>query len=247
MTDKNDKEEKQKIADDIKKEIEDVLNDSKSSGFTFKIYERIKNELKPNTSEAEKYLQDVIKKCEFNKNVDIFIKVAVIDSLYSTNLNKNIGVVEMFNFILDNKEKVDAIINNNNEEEIANDIQELLTRLKKKKNSNNVSFISKYLTVHQYFLCKQQHIQICDSVVQTRLKELKEKPFYKDIIQQYIKTRGYRKDKNVFDFRHDKDGYKVWYEIIGKILEAIWKEDNGLKENNFGRRDFDWYIWIVYR
>ena len=271
MTDKNDKEErqkiaeeKQKIADNIKKEINDLLNQGKS-GFSLDIYNEINTKLKnidnvetsgKKDGEQESWEEGVIKKCKSDDIIYIFMKVCVIDRLYSTRLKKY-EVFPISKFINDNITEIDKIIKSDNETENQDKIQTLLD---KEDGKHHISFISKYLTTHQYFLHNKQHIQICDNVVCKTLRKFSENTFYKKIIDDY-KTKNnltitykqcfefgnYKIWDKIYKQRCEYINYKVWYEIIGKILEAIWKEDNGLKENNFGRRDFDWYIWYVYR
>ena len=272
MTDKNDKEEKQKIAkekqenaDKIKTKIENLLNQGKS-GFSLDIYEEIKKDLRnignDETSEEkneQEHLEDrVINKCKPDDEIYIFMKVCVIDRLYSTHLKKY-EVFPISKFINDNITEIDEIITSDNETEIPDKIQTLLD---KEDGKHHISFISKYLTTHQYFLHNKQHIQICDNIVCKTLQKFSENTFYKKIIDDY-KTKNnltitykqcfeFGNYKNIWDKiykqRCEYINYKVWYEIIGKILEAIWDEDdNDLNRGNFGRRDFDWYIWYVYR
>ena len=112
-------------------------------------------------------------------------------------------------------------------------IEELNTRIKKTIGRNQLSFCSKYIVFHEYFLSntKSQKYSIYDNVI-------------RGFLSKYLLKKQITKENGK---KYNLNKYKDVYDLIGMILQDIWQSGVGLNKENFGRKDFDLFIWGLYR
>jgi hypothetical protein len=115
---------------------------------------------------AEKLLHSILTDPSFRLNTDervVAMKIGLIDTLYSTNLNKGqstTSLQEIANTIASPKIKFDERI-------LSGDISVVVDILKGAR--NNFSFVSKYCKIHEYYLSDTDRFTIYDSVVSENL------------------------------------------------------------------------------
>ena len=180
--------------------------------------------------ENEYLLKDIIGDECYKNNSDyriVALKLGLIDTLYSTNLNKDMAttsVTTIAQIIADPKYKFDERIYNGDislAQDIVNDL-----RFKR----NNFSLISKYCKIHEYFQSNTDCFVIYDSVVAENLYCYL--PYYKS-----IKITSHT-PKNMC---MDKRNYILWCDFINQVIH-----DNNLNEICKIRRKLDWFIWGVH-
>lgn len=173
-------------------------------------------------------LYSFINKYPSNKDLpDVYAKVAMINCMTPSNV-RNRDFYTIANIICKIKD-FDKRLNNRDirlVEETNNAIKEAIGR-------NQISFCSKYIVFHEYFLSNKnsQEYSIYDNVIVGFLKK-------------YVSKKKITKESGA---KYNLQNYQDVYDLIGYILKNIWKSKNGLNEKNFGRKDFDFFIWSLYR
>jgi len=177
-----------------------------------------------NYDNAEKLLYSILTDPSYRYNVDeriVAMKIGLIDTLYSTNLNKGqstTSLPEIANTIANPRMKFDERI-------LSGDISVVVDILKGAR--NNFSFVSKYCKIHEYYLSDTDSFAIYDSIVSENLFRFL--PHYNGI------TLHKTTPKNICFNKRD---YTLWCELIDKVIEF-----NELQEIPKVRRKIDWFIW----
>jgi len=173
---------------------------------------------------AEKLLHSILSDTLFKYNADervVAMKIGLIDTLYSTNLNKGqstTSLPELASTIACPKLRFDERIFNG-------DISVIVDILQGAR--NNFSFVSKYCKIHEYYLSETDCFTIYDSVVSKNLFRFL--PRYDGVI-----LREHTPYNNCFQKRN----YALWCDYINKVIEI-----NGLQDVEKIKRKLDWYIW----
>jgi hypothetical protein len=178
-------------------------------------------------AEDEGLLRKLFADERLQKNTDVCIaalKLGLIDTLYSTNLNKGIAtttVTTIASIITDPVYKFDDRMLRGDiqlVQDITND-----SRMKR----NNFSLMTKYCKLHEHFISESDNFVIFDSVVALNLFHYL--PEYKG-----IKLSKYTPYRKCFDVRN----YILWCDMINQVIY-----DNDLQDVENIRRKIDWYIW----
>jgi len=173
---------------------------------------------------AEKLLHSILSDASFMHNTDervVAMKIGLIDTLYSTNLNKGqstTSLPELANTIACPALRFDERI-------LCGDISVVVDVLKGAR--NNFSFVSKYCKIHEYYLAETDNFAIYDSVVSKNLFHFL--PQYNGVV-----LREHTPQNNCFQKRN----YALWCDYINKVIEM-----NGLQDVAKIKRKLDWYIW----
>ena len=196
--------------------------------FTPAYFETIKSEIIENDCNNNcSILSSFINKNPLNNNLsDIYAKIAMINCMTPSNV-RNKDFYTIANILYEFKD-FDKKLNNKDIELI----EEFNSLIKKTIGKNYISFCSKYIVFHEYFLSnkKSQEYSIYDSVIRGFLN--------KYVIKKHITKENGSK--------YNLSSYKDVYDLIGNILNKIWQSKNGLNKENFGRKDFDLFIWGLY-
>lgn len=177
---------------------------------------------------AEKLLYDILSDPQFKRNTDeriVALKIGLIDTLYSTNLNKGqstTSLPDLASVIASPELKFDDRILNG-------DISIVADILKGAR--NNFSFVSKYCKIHEYYLSDTDDFAIYDRVVSKNLFRFL--PKYGEV------TLHEHTPHNSCFKRRD---YRLWCNYINEVIEI-----NGLRDIPKIRRKLDWYIWGKFK
>lgn len=172
----------------------------------------------------EKLLHEIFSDSQFKQNIDervVALKIGLIDTLYSTNLNKGqatTSLPDLARTIASPELKFDDKI-------LSGDISVVADILKGAR--NNFSFVSKYCKTHEYYLSKTDEFAIYDSVVSKNLFRF---------LPQYGGVTLYEHTPQNKCF--EKKNYSLWCDYINKVIEI-----NGLQDIPKIKRKLDWYIW----
>lgn len=180
--------------------------------------------------EDEALLKSIITDVSLRHNTDhriVALKLGLIDTLYSTNLNKGMdttSVTDIALVIADPKYRFDERI-------LAGDttlVQDIVTDPRFVR--NNFSLISKYCKIHEHFLSETDDFVIYDSVVAKNLYRYL--PVYKG-----KKFTAHTPLNNCFEKRN----YLLWCDYINQVIR-----NNELGDVHKVRRKIDWFIWGMH-
>ncbi|MBO5039828.1 MAG: hypothetical protein J6D09_01885 [Clostridia bacterium] len=161
------------------------------------------------------------------KAEEVFIKVVIIDFIYSTQLKQLIGGAGVH-------ELVDLILSLNFDARVKKGDPALVTDIANNNGGVNLfSFASKYCALHSIYVHKKDDYSIYDSAV-ARLFPKYTAEYHKNDprITQITATQ-------VECWRQNRD-YKSFNDAIGTFLDSI-----GIDENTYSwrRSDFDRIVW----
>lgn len=176
---------------------------------------------------AEMLLRDILADPLFKHNTDervVALKIGLIDTLYSTNLNKGqstTSLPDLARAITCPELRFDDRV-------LSGDISVVAEVLRGAR--NNFSFVSKYCKIHEYYLSETDNFAIYDSVVSKNLFRF---------LPRYggITLREHTPQNNCFQ----KRDYALWCDYINKVIEI-----NGLHDVAKVKRKLDWYIWGMF-
>ena len=181
--------------------------------------------------ENENLLKNIIKDKAFMYNTDyrvVALKLGLIDTLYSTNLNKDMATTSVTTIA---KIISDPVLDFDNRIQTGDVflVQDIITN--KHFERNNFSLISKYCKIHEYFLSESDNFVIYDRVVATNLYHYL--PYCNG--KKIVKTNPNR-------YCFEPRNYILWCDYITQIIA-----DNNLQDIPKVRRKIDWYIWGAHK
>ena len=202
-----------------------------NSGFNFtpEFFQIIKDEvIEEDCNNNCNILSAFINKNPLNNNLsDVYAKVAMINCMTPSNVRRE-DLFAIANVIYKFQD-FDRKLQNRD----LGLVEELNSLVQKTIGRSQIAFCSKYIVFHECFLSnmKSQEYSICDNVIRV-------------FLMKYIAKKHITKENGK---KYNLNNYSDVYDLIGRILSDIWRSGNGLNKENFGRKDFDVYIWGLYR
>jgi hypothetical protein len=171
----------------------------------------------------EKLLANMFEMFPNNDNVVITtMKIGLIDTLYSTHLNSSqqkTTLIELAEVITSNEINFDERVKNGD----VNVVHDILEQI----GHNPFSFLSKYVTLHDYHVYNHDNFAIYDGIVSEHIYEYVNQ-------DKYPKIKSAHSAQNIIK---NKEDYVEWVKLLDDILD-----ENSISVENRKRR-FDWYVW----
>jgi hypothetical protein len=187
-------------------------------------------------SKESKLLSDFFNK--FKENTDesiVAAKVSMLDALYNTQMSRRKGrILAMTEIIISKEIDFDNRVQYYN----PNLVEDILHKLPynnwvKSDDPNEFSFVSKYVTIHNYYVYNQNDYAIFDSLVQENLDKLY---IPLGLETEIDKRKGkYKTYWHYLEHLKNNKNYAEFREEIGHILELY--NLNGMY------RELDWFLW----
>ena len=178
-----------------------------NNGFRFMpdLFKIIKDEIiEEDCSNNCNILSAFINKNPLNDNLpDVYAKVAMLNCMTPSNVrNEDFYKIST---IICKMADFDKKLQNRD----VDLIEELNTRIKKTIGRNQLSFCSKYIVFHEYFLSntKSQKYSIYDNVI-------------RGFLSKYLLKKQITKENGK---KYNLNKYKDVYDLIGMILQNIWQ------------------------